>query len=78
MFVSDLNHRRRAGELQPQLGNHMRKEPSEADLREITQAVRRGDRISATQLYLSATEAGLTEAQDFVRALTVAQRESAQ
>ena len=49
----------------------MRKDPSPSDIQKVTEAVRCGDRIGATRLYLSATEAGLTEAQDFVRALGV-------
>ena len=47
----------------------MRREPKESELEMITEAARRGDRLTAISLYISATEAGLTEAQDFVRSL---------
>jgi hypothetical protein len=52
----------------------MRREPKQSDVDEITQAIRRGDRLGAISLYISATEAGLTEAQDYVRALTARER----
>jgi hypothetical protein len=48
----------------------MRREPKPSELQEITETARRGDRLGAISLYISATEAGLTEAQDFIRALT--------
>jgi hypothetical protein len=47
----------------------MRREPTQSELDEILEVVRRGDRLGAISLYISATEAGLTEAQDFIRAL---------
>ena len=47
----------------------MRREPKQSEVDEITEAVRRGDRVGAISLYISATEAGLTQAQDYVRAL---------
>ncbi len=53
----------------------MRREPNPSELLAITEAVRRGDRLSATSLYISATEAGLTDAQDFIRALTAEERD---
>lgn len=52
----------------------MRRELKQSELDEITQVVRRGDRLGAVSLYISATEAGLTEAQDFVRALTAKEK----
>ncbi|MHA3775444.1 hypothetical protein ACXR0O_28320 [Verrucomicrobiota bacterium sgz303538] len=52
----------------------MRREPNESELDEIKAAVRRGDRLGAISLYISATEVGLTEAQDFVRALTAKEK----
>ncbi|RYD76119.1 MAG: hypothetical protein EOP84_17325 [Verrucomicrobiaceae bacterium] len=52
----------------------MRRELKQSELDEIIQVVRRGDRLGAVSLYISATEAGLTEAQDFVRALTAKER----
>ena len=48
----------------------MRDELKHDELDEITAAIRSGDRIKATSLYISATSKGLTEAQQFVRVLT--------
>jgi hypothetical protein len=48
----------------------MRDELKHDELDEITAAIRSGDRIKATSLYISATSKGLTEAQQFVRGLT--------
>jgi hypothetical protein len=48
----------------------MRRELTQPELQEITALARRGDRLGAISLYISATEAGLTDAQDFIRALT--------
>ncbi len=47
----------------------MKKEPNPAELEEITAAARRGDKVHAISLYITATGAGLTEAQNFIRAL---------
>jgi hypothetical protein len=49
----------------------MRDELKQEELDEITAAIRSGDRIKATSLYISATSKGLTDAQQFVRGLTV-------
>lgn len=40
------------------------------DLERITQVILVGDRIEATNIYISITERGLTEAQTFVKMLT--------
>jgi hypothetical protein len=48
----------------------MRDELKQDELDEIAAAIRNGDRIKATSLYISATSKGLTEAQQFVRSLT--------
>jgi hypothetical protein len=48
----------------------MRDELKPEELEEITAAIRSGDRIKATSLYISATSKGLTDAQQFVRGLT--------
>ena len=48
----------------------MRDELKPEELDEITAAIRSGDRIKATSLYISATSKGLTEAQQYVRGLT--------
>ena len=44
----------------------------------IVNAVAAGDRVKATSIYLSATEGNLTDAQNFVRSLTVEKIETAQ
>ena len=36
----------------------------------MVRAIAAGDRIGATSMYISITECGLTEAQNFIRALT--------
>ena len=48
----------------------MRNELKPDELDEIVAAIRSGDRIKATSLYISATSKGLTDAQQFVRDLT--------
>jgi DNA replicative helicase MCM subunit Mcm2 (Cdc46/Mcm family) len=37
---------------------------------DVVRAIAAGDRVKATSIYLSATEGGLTEAQNFVKTLT--------
>lgn len=49
----------------------MRREPTPEEHEKIVQAILAGDRIEATNLYISITGNGLTEAQNFVRALTM-------
>ncbi len=48
----------------------MRRELTSDDLQNINQAIFAGDRIEATNIYISITECGLTEAQQFIGALT--------
>ena len=50
---------------------HMKRELKPEEREEILSAVVDGDRIKATSIYLSATEGNLTDAQNYVRALTV-------
>ena len=38
---------------------------------EIVKAIAAGDRVKAKSIYLSATESNLTEAQNFIKSLTV-------
>ena len=42
---------------------------------EIVEAIAAGDRVKAKSIYLSATEGNLTEAQNFIKALTVESKE---
>ncbi|MGB8356115.1 MAG: hypothetical protein WCD79_19620 [Chthoniobacteraceae bacterium] len=48
----------------------MKRTPTEEEFSKITQAITEGDRVEAINLYISVTECGLTEAQDFIKALT--------
>ena len=48
----------------------MKREPSATELEKINLAISIGDRIEATSLYMSIAGCGLTEAQNFVAALT--------
>ena len=48
----------------------MKRELKPEEHEEIVAAVAAGDRVGATSIYLSATEGNLTEAQNFIRALT--------
>ena len=48
----------------------MKREPKAAEHEEIVRAVAAGDRIKATSIYLSVTEGNLTDAQNYVKALT--------
>jgi len=43
--------------------------PEEHD--EIVRAIAAGDKVKAKKIYLSATEGNLTEAQNFIKSLTV-------
>jgi len=47
----------------------MKREPSEEEREKILSAIAAGDRIRATSMYISITECGLTEAQEFIKAL---------
>jgi hypothetical protein len=48
----------------------MKRDLTTDDLAKITQAILVGDRIEATNIYISVTEQGLTEAQAFIKILT--------
>ena len=48
----------------------MNREPTDEEFRKIVDAIAAGDRIEATSLYISVTECGLTEAQEFIKART--------
>ena len=48
----------------------MKRELTPEEHEEIVRAVAAGDRIKATNIYLSATEGNLTEAQNYVKTLT--------
>jgi hypothetical protein len=48
----------------------MKRDLTPGDLEKITQAILAGDRIEATNIYISITERGLTEAQAFIKTLT--------
>ena len=54
----------------------MKREPTEEEYGEITEAIFAGDRVEATSIYLSITECGLTEAQEFIKTLTAELKES--
>jgi hypothetical protein len=49
----------------------MKRELKPTEHEAVLQAVMAGDRVKATSLYLSATEGNLTDAQKFVKTLTV-------
>jgi DNA-binding GntR family transcriptional regulator len=49
----------------------MKRELKPEEHEEIVQAIVAGDRVKATSIYLSATEGNLTDAQNFIKALTV-------
>ena len=53
----------------------MKREPTEKDLADIAQSIAADDRIEATNLYISITGCGLTEAQKFIRTLTFEMKE---
>jgi hypothetical protein len=49
----------------------MKRELKPTEHEAVLHAVRAGDRVKATSLYLSATEGNLTDAQNFVKSLAV-------
>jgi len=49
----------------------MKRELKPEQHEEIVKAVAAGDRVKAKRIYLSATEGNLTEAQNFIKSLTV-------
>jgi ribosomal protein L7/L12 len=48
----------------------MKRERTQEERQKIVRAIASGDRIGATSMYISITECGLTEAQDFIKAPT--------
>jgi len=54
----------------------MKRDPTEGEHDKITDAIFANNRVEATTLYMSATECGLTEAQEFIRTLTAELKES--
>ena len=48
----------------------MKRQPTEEEHESIAQAIFKGQRIEATSIYLSITECGLTEGQNYIKALT--------
>ena len=50
--------------------NQMRREPTKEKRGKIVRAIAAGNRIGAISMYISITECGLTEAQNFIKALT--------
>jgi hypothetical protein len=50
--------------------NQMTQEPTEEEREKIVRAIAAGNRIGAISMYISITECGLTEAQNFIKALT--------
>ena len=53
----------------------MKRELKPEEREEIVRAIAAGDRVGATSIYLSATEGNLTEAQNFIKTLTVEKRD---
>ena len=49
----------------------MKRELTAEEREKIVRAIAAGDRIGATSMYISITECGLTEAQEFIRARTI-------
>ena len=49
----------------------MKRELKPEEHEEIVRAIAAGDRVKAKSIYLSATEGNLTEAQNFIKAITV-------
>jgi len=48
----------------------MKREPTAEEREKILCAIAAGDRIGATSMYISITECGLTEAQEFIKVRT--------
>ena len=49
----------------------MKRELKPEEHEEIVKAIAAGDKVKAKSIYLSATEGNLTEAQNFIKSLTV-------
>ena len=54
----------------------MKRDPTEAEYEKIADAVFANNRVEATNIYLSITECGLTQAQEYIRSLTARLKES--
>jgi hypothetical protein len=54
----------------------MKREPTEGEKAKIAEAVFANNRVEATNIYISARECGLTEAQEFIKTLTAELKES--
>ncbi len=54
----------------PETLKHMKRELKPEEHQEIVSAVAAGDRIKAKNIYLSATEGNLTDAQNYLRTLS--------
>ena len=65
--IKRLDERSNSGSVCPSMKRELKPEEHE----EIVSAIAAGDRVKATSIYLSATEGNLTEAQNYVKALSV-------
>jgi len=54
----------------------MKREPTEEEYEKIREAIFANDRVEATSIYLSITECGLTEAQEFIKTMTAELKEA--
>ena len=54
----------------------MKRNPTEEESARIADAIFANDRVEATNIYITACECGLTEAQEFVKRLTAELKES--
>jgi len=54
----------------------MKRDPTEEEAQKITEAIFGHDRVEATNIYISISECGLTEAQAFIKTLTAELTES--
>jgi hypothetical protein len=54
----------------------MKRDPTEKESEKIFEAIFANDRVEATNLYISVTECGLTEAQSYIRNLTAELKET--
>ena len=48
----------------------MKREPTDAEKEKINEAIFAGDRVEATNIYITITGCGLTEVQNHIKALT--------
>ena len=60
--------------IQPDL--EMKRNPTEEEYKKVAEAIFANNRVEATSMYLSITECGLTEAQEFIKTLTAELNES--